>query len=42
MTVDGLIVQKSSIYIRLCYEKLNKAKFINFVVHLISPSILCK
>ena len=42
MTVDGLIVQKSGIYIRLCYEKLNTAKFIKYAIRLISPSTLCK
>lgn len=42
MTVDGLIVQKSRIYICLRYEKLNRAKFINFVIHLISPSLFKK
>lgn len=40
--MDALIVQKIRIYIRLCYEKLNKAEFINFAIHLISPSIFRK
>lgn len=42
MTVERLIVPKCHINNCLCYEKLNRVKFINFAIYLFSPSVLCK
>lgn len=42
MTAERLIVPKCDINNCLHYEKLNRVKFINCAIYLISPSTLCK